>query len=197
MFHCISRYAVRQLGAAPIMDSPKSGLEIIIKGTGEIISIDCLDEHQLVNAILGTAKNIDKAKLNIGRSKAEPFYMGYQNSTLSVILDSEFRGTEALVFLLIENTLKWGNRVRYNQKEIADLLGIDKSSVSRAFKKLKDRGVIYRDKRITSRAVFLMNTKYAIKGKAQLDGAETIAEKERVNHTAARLGWKVVSGGKS
>ena len=179
------------------MSESKTGLEIIIKGTGEVINIDCLDEHQLVNAILGTAKRIDKAKMNIGKSKSDAFYMGFQNSTLTVVLDNDFKGTEALVFMLIENTLMWGNKVRYSQKEIAEMLGMDKSSISRAFKKLKDRGVIYKDKRITSRTVFLMNTKYAIKGKPQLDGTSELVEKERVNQTAAKLGWSVVSGGRS
>lgn len=174
-----------------------SGVIVTDMDTGEQIEIDCADVDQLMSAIAGTAKALDQAVKNKSKSRQRQFFMGDQAKTLPLILNDDFKGADALVFMYLQNTLRYGNRIPHSQTQISAALGLSQSAVSKTFKKLKQSKVIYQDKRITEQVRYRMADSYTIKGKRELDGTKDIVEREKVNATAKSRGWAVVQGGKA
>jgi len=177
------------------MPKQENGILLTRKSTGEAVDIDCKDEKQLMNAVIGTSNSINRALRGRKKSTQATFAMLAQKRHLDLVMNPEYKGADVRILVYIEATLGYGNRVTRKQKHISKDLGLNKGTVSRSFAKLVKNGVIYKDLDDYGDAVYYMDLAYVVKGKRELQGTKRIHENERVTSNGAKLG--VINGGKA
>ena len=84
--------------------------------------------------------------------KGVPDWVAVFQTNDAIAIIKQLKGVSSQVLLFMQQITKVDNHVGYNQKSIADILGISESSVARAIKQLTILGVItpYRDKPVDS-----------------------------------------------
>ena len=81
---------------------------------------------------------------------------------------STIKDTEDLrVFLMLVAKLDFDNYIQVPQVELAEKLGMKKSNVSRAIKRLIDRGIILKGPKIGRSNTYRLNPQYGWKGSAK------------------------------
>jgi len=175
--------------------SRKGGVAFLDIDTGEVlIEIYCLDIDQLINAVSGTMKLIDKAVKSKSNPRGPEFYMGYQASQKAIYQDKEMSPIDKLVFSHALTVMGYGNRIKETQTEIAKKLNLSRSTVNRSFQRLKKIGAVYQNPRIKDRVVFNIHNHYAVKGKPVLINTEELKQQARKTKTGNPL--IVFEGGK-
>lgn len=91
--------------------------------------------------------------------------------------------------------MTWGNRIPYTQKQICEEMGLNKSTVSTSFKRLKNAGVLLVDTRVMGRVVYRISENYAVKGKRELQGTQKLVD-DVIAKTESKKSLKLLQGGK-
>lgn len=177
------------------MISRKGGVAFLDIDTGEVLmEVHCLDVDQLINAVTGTMKLIDKAVKSKSNPRGQEFYMGYQAAQKLIYQDKSMSPIDKLVFSHALTVMGFGNRIKETQTEIAKKLCLSRSTVNRSFQRLKKMGAVYQNTRVKDRVVFNVDTHYAVKGKQTLINTEQLKQQARKTKTGNEL--KSIEGGK-
>lgn len=110
------------------------------------------------------------------------WFMAFQDAFLALAQDREITGEVRRVLDYFFGKLDFENYLHVSQSEIADILGLQKSHVSRAVKILCDKKIILKGPKIGRIITYRLNEYYGWKGKVS-------------KLPATR--FKVVEGGKS
>jgi len=124
----------------------------------------------------------DDVNVNLikGKRKAEtnePFVIFFYNKLADSMVDNKLTTTDLLVLFRVIHYVSWGNVINLTQETISDDLGVDKSNMSRSFKKLTESGIFIREKK----SLFL-NPNYLCMGDL-FKSTETEAYKTVLNRT--------------
>jgi DNA-binding MarR family transcriptional regulator len=93
--------------------------------------------------------------------------MAFQDAFESLARDKELWGQPTAVLHFLMSRLSFDNYIALEQKEISDKLSVDKSDVSRAIKKLVDKGILEKGPRIGKSFSYKLNPLYGWKGRVK------------------------------
>ncbi len=84
------------------------------------------------------------------------------------IREAKLTGFEYDIFFILVENMDFGGVIELTQSEIAKISGIDKSQISKAFKKLSDKGIIYHKRSIGKKTkIYALNPQLIYMGGAQ------------------------------
>ena len=95
----------------------------------------------------------------------EDFFMGFQQAFASVARDRDMNFDMVRVWMEMLSRISFENWVTVPQIEIAASLGMQKTNVSRAIRKLIGKGLILKGPKIGRTSAYKLNSNYAWKGK--------------------------------
>ena len=95
----------------------------------------------------------------------EGFVMTFQEAIVKVAEDKDMTHQMTRVWLIMLGKISFENWVTVPQVEIASSLGMKKSDVSRAIRRLIEKGLILRGPKIGRTSAYKLNSHYAWKGK--------------------------------
>lgn len=145
----------------------ESGKEMVVK---------CSDGDQLMAAIKGTAKALDKAMLNIGKSRADQFAMTIQSKEAGLSCDVALSDSDIRVWNYCKAIMEYGGEIPKTQVEIARDLGKSADSVNRSFTRFRRKKMIEKSKDARGYPVYRVCEDFASKGKRQLHGTKRMAD---------------------
>lgn len=156
---------------------PMERCEITDMQTGEVIVIECADVAQLMQAIRGTARSLDKAILNATNSSPdEEFIQMAQTGLKKSSKDESITKSDHKVWEYCCGDVGFGGVIRSTQTQIAKELNVTPSRVNRAFKRLREAGMITANGYDKGTPTFRVADHYAIKGKRNLAGTDQMCE---------------------
>ena len=95
----------------------------------------------------------------------EDWIMGFQEAFLRISEDKDMTHQMTRVWLNLLGRLGFENWVAIPQVEVCESLSMKKSDVSRAIKKLCDKGILLRGPKLGRTTALKINSRYAWKGK--------------------------------
>ena len=95
----------------------------------------------------------------------EDFFMGFQQAFASIARDKDMNHDMTRVWLELLGRISFENWVTVPQIEIASSLTMQKSHVSRAIKRLIEKGILLRGPKIGRTSAYKLNSHCAWKGK--------------------------------
>ncbi len=95
----------------------------------------------------------------------EGFFIAMQEGFLRLARESDLTGEDLKVLLAYLGNLDFENYLQISQQAIADDLKIGKTQVSRATKKLVDKGILIKGSKTGKHYTYGLNTFYGWKGK--------------------------------
>jgi predicted transcriptional regulator len=95
----------------------------------------------------------------------EDFFMGFQEAFIQVAEDKDMTHQMTRVWLILLGKISFENWVTVPQIEVAERLKMKTSDVSRAVKRLIDKGLILRGPKIGRTTAYKLNSHYAWKGR--------------------------------
>ncbi len=148
-------------------------IEVTDVQTGEVISIECEDVDQLIQCIRGTAERLDRAVLNAKDSPpTEEFIQMKQNKLKTSAKSSQLAGCDNKIWEYCCGDAGYGGKIQSTQAEIAKELGITPSRINRAFKRMKEAGMILSAGLDKGTPTFKIANAYGIKGKRELNNTD-------------------------
>jgi len=97
----------------------------------------------------------------------EGWFMAFQDAFESLARDKDLWGQPTAVLHFLMSRLSFDNYIALEQKEISDQLSVDKSDVSRAIKKLVEKGILEKGPRIGKSFSYKLNPLYGWKGRVK------------------------------
>lgn len=157
-------------------------VEVTDMQTGEVITIRCSDVEQLMQSIRGTATKLDRAILKAPESSdAEDFIQMNQKRLKESGIAKKLSGCDNRIWEYCCGDAGYGGTIKSTQTEIAKKLELTPSRVNRAFKRLKDAGMILTAGLDKGTPTFKIANIYAIKGKRELDGSSELCSVIRMS----------------
>jgi len=95
----------------------------------------------------------------------ENWFMTFQNALEELSTDREIWGQPLTVFTFLLSQLSFENYIMIQQTEISTRLGLNKTRVSEAIKKLTDKKVLLKGPKMGRTWSYKLNSKYGWKGK--------------------------------
>ena len=152
-------------------------LEVTDVQTGEVMVIECADVNQLMQAIRGTARQLDKAILNIDKSSPnDEFIQMIQANLKKSASDKDISQSDHKVWEYCCGDVGFGGVIKSTQTEIAKEIGVTASRVNRAFKRLREKGMILSNGYDKGTPTFKVADHYAVKGIKSLNGTSSMCE---------------------
>ena len=102
----------------------------------------------------------------------EGFFMSFQDAIISISEDREMTGEMLRVWLNLLGRMSFENWVTVPQAELCKALGMQKQNVSRAIRKLTEKGLILKGPKLGRTSAYKLNSNYAWKGKLKRLGEE-------------------------
>lgn len=99
--------------------------------------------------------------------KLQGWFMGFQGAFEALGLDKEITIQPMRVLMFLLSRMDFENFIAVEQKEISKMLGMHKTDVSLAMKKLVDKGILEKGPKLGRTSSYRMNLNYAWKGKAK------------------------------
>ncbi len=99
--------------------------------------------------------------------KNEEWFMGFHEAFQELAKDKELRGEPRAVLDYLFAKLSFENFVAVEQKEIVQILSMDKSNVSKAIKLLVEKKIIEKGPRLGNISSFKINPYYCWRGKVK------------------------------
>ena len=93
------------------------------------------------------------------------FVMAFQDAVEAIAMDKDITQEMLRVWMLMVGKMSFENWVTIPQKEICEALGMQRSNVSRAIRKLVDKGLILQGPKLGRTTAYRLNSHYAWKGK--------------------------------
>lgn len=157
-------------------------IEVMDMQTGEVIRIECDDVEQLMQCIRGTAIKLDKAIMKVpASSDNEDFIQMNQKGLKGSGKSKELSGCDNRIWEYCCGDAEYGGKIKSTQSEIAKALDITPSRINRAFKRLRDSGMILTAGFEKGTPTFKVANSFAIKGKRELDGTPDMAQVIRLD----------------
>ncbi|WP_299081682.1 hypothetical protein [uncultured Paraglaciecola sp.] len=144
--------------------------------TGESEIIECLDTKQLMMSIRGTAKRLDKAILNIKKSRKDQFAMTIQAKCQTATVDAGLSNADIRVWDFCKNDVMYGNEIKSTQVEIAFALRMAISTVNRSFARFRQMKMIEASGAVKGTPTYRVSDDYLVKGKRELDGTSKMTD---------------------
>lgn len=116
--------------------------------------------------------------------KMQGWFMGIQQAFIAMAKDKELTGETRRVLDYMMGVMDFDNFVGIEQKQIAEELDMQTSHVSRAIKKILEKGIVTLGPRFGKVKTYKMNWNYAWKGKA-INRQKLIAKSYREADTKA------------
>ena len=123
----------------------------------------------------------------------EGFVMTFQEAIVRVAEDKDMTHQMTRVWLIMLGKISFENWVTVPQIEIAASLGMKKSDVSRAIRRLIDKGLILRGPKIGRTSAYKLNSHYAWKGKLKGLKEERVAQVKDFYAEAVKRGFSEVN----
>jgi DNA-binding transcriptional ArsR family regulator len=95
----------------------------------------------------------------------EDWFMGFQQAFIKVSEDRDMNLDMTRVWLNLLGRISFENWITVPQKEMALALGMKPSNLSRAIRKLVEKGLIIKGPKMGRTSAYKLNSKYAWKGK--------------------------------
>ncbi len=95
------------------------------------------------------------------------YIRSFQDEMTELAIDRSFSGTDLRVLLAIMGNLDYDNIFSLSQKELGEIVQIDKVEISKTFKKLCSKGYLKPVKKIGRQNVYIFNPNVAFKSKAK------------------------------
>ena len=125
---------------------------------------------------------------------SEGFVMGFQESLIEIAADKDMTHEMTRVWLMLLGKISFENWVAIPQKEISEKLNMHKSNVSKAIKKLIDKGLLLKGPKLGHTSSYKINSHHAWKGSVKnlkndrlgqikdfYEETKKIAEKQNMN----------------
>lgn len=126
-----------------------------------------LRRYEMVNTQTGEVVDALPVLVPRRRKMGQPFFMAMQRGLRDLATDPDLTHDARRVLLYMLSKMEYDNHIRVGQAEIARVLGIDKSRVSRAVKILDTRKVLISPTKIGRSTVYRLDAFYGWKGKAR------------------------------
>lgn len=123
-----------------------------------------------------TGELIENAKARLitekQKFKFEGSHSAMSNQVLGrVMREAKLTAFEYDIFFTLVEYMEFGGTIELTQKEVSEIAGVDKAQVSRAFKKLSEKGIIYVKRMIGKRSkIYALNPNLIYMGSAQNHG---------------------------
>lgn len=164
-----------------------SAIDVVCRKTGEVLTLDGDDDAQLFQALKQTKKRIDKAKLNIGKSRRDHFMMVNQKKYEELLTNDDLSCADMCVWQFCIARSGFGNHVKCTAAVIAKDLKLSRQAVYRAISKLVKAKALRKATDKNGRRILIINDDFAIKGKRELVGTEEIVKNQRKTSTGNTL----------
>ena len=95
------------------------------------------------------------------------YIRSFQHEMTELAIDRSFSGTDLRILLAIMGNLGYDNIFSLSQKELGEIVQIDKVEISKTFKKLCSKGYLKPVKKIGRQNVYIFNPNVVFKSKAR------------------------------
>ena len=106
----------------------------------------------------------------------EGFVMTFQEAVIKVAEDKDMNHQMTRVWLLMIGKMSFENWIMLPQTEISESLQMKTSDVSRAIRKLLDKGLLLKGPKMGRTSAYKLNSKYAWKGKVSNLSSERMGQ---------------------